>query len=99
MLWLRMPETLRIIALEEVLQGNKIIEILEIRENRERIIILLGFSEGPMVSRDENESLRIHTNHKYGNYCYDGTKATYEDLNNGCFLAFDDPNYVEDDAH
>ena len=32
-LWLRMPETLRIIALEEVLQGNKIIEILENREN------------------------------------------------------------------
>ena len=90
-----MPETLRIIALEEVVQGNKIIEILE---NRERNIILLGFSEGPMVSQDEDGSLRIHTKHKYGDYCYDGTKATYEELNSGCFLAFDDPNYVEEDA-
>ena len=89
-LWRRLPESLRKIALEEIRHGNKAVGILE---NRESKIVLLSFREGPLVQREGDESLRIHTKHEYGNYCYDDTKATYEDVESGCFLAFCDPEY------
>ncbi len=89
-LWRRLPESLREIALEEIRHGNRTEGILE---NRERKIVLLSFREGPLVRREGDESLRVHTKHVYGIYCYDGTNATYEDVVSGCFLAFDDPEY------
>ena len=89
-LWRRLPESLRKTALEEISHGNKIEAILE---NRGRNIVLISFREGPLVDRESDESLRIYTEHAYGNYCYDGTKATYEDVESGCFLAFEDPEY------
>lgn len=50
---------------------------------------------GPLIDRKSNNAVKVHTRHEYGNYCYDGTKATYEDIKAGCFLAFKDPGYVE----
>lgn len=94
-LWRRLPESLRKIALVEISYGNKIESILE---NRERNIVLISFREGPLVNRENDESLRIYTEHAHGNYCYDGTKATYEDVESGCFLAFEDPNYDDTDS-
>ena len=79
----------------EISYGNKIESILE---NRERNIVLISFREGPLVNRENDESLRIYTEHAHGNYCYDGTKATYEDVESGCFLAFEDPNYDDTDS-
>lgn len=89
-LWLKLPESLRKIALEELNHGNEIASILE---NQERNIVLLSFKIGPLVDRKADGSFRIHTTHAYGNYRYDDTKATYEDIESGCFLAFNDPDY------
>jgi hypothetical protein len=91
-LWRRLPESLKAIAVEEIRQGNIPKSILE---NKERNIVLLSFRGGPAIQRQENQTLRVHTAHQNGNYCYDGTNATYEDIQTGCFLAFDDPNYGE----
>lgn len=89
-LWLRLPQTLKNIALEEIRNGNTPISILE---NKERNNVLLSFEKGPLIQINESKSLRIHTVHQYGNYCYDGTKATFEDVDSGCFLSFEDPEY------
>lgn len=91
-LWRRLPNSLREIAVEEIRQGNYPDSILG---DMERNIVLLSFKRGPVIQRQENQTLRIHTKHQYGNYCYDGTKATYEDIQSGCFLAFGDPDYDE----
>jgi hypothetical protein len=91
-LWKRLPESLRTIAIEEIKRGNTPKTILE---NKEQNIILLSFHGGPSTRRQNDQTLRIHTVHQYGNYCYDGTMATYEDIQTGCFLAFDDPQYEE----
>jgi hypothetical protein len=88
-LWLRSPEAFQKIALEELKYGNEIDSIIE---NRERNIVLLSFEKGPLVQR-QDKSFRIHSKHAYGNYCYDGTNSTYEDIESGCFLAFKDPDY------
>jgi len=37
----------------------------------------------------------VHTQHRYGNYCYDGTTCTYEDPETGSFLALSDPDSQE----
>jgi hypothetical protein len=92
-LWLRLPNSLRMIALEEIAHGNTVESVLD---NRLRGIVLLCFSRGPLGSGSTDQSIRVHTEHDYGNYCYDGTAATYEDLASGCFLAFGDPFYVAD---
>jgi hypothetical protein len=89
-LWLRLPESLRKIALEELSHGNKIQSILE---NQIDNIVLLSFTKGPLIDRQTGGSFHIHTTHAYGNYCYDDKNATYEDIESGCFLAFCDPDY------
>ncbi len=91
-LWVRLPKTLKNIALEEIKNGNSPISILE---NKERNIVLLSFENGPLIKRRESKAIRVHTSHQYGNYCYDGTKATFEDTESGCFLSFEDPEYDE----
>lgn len=92
-LWLRLPSSLRTIALNEIAHGNVVESVLD---NRQSGIVLLCFTRGPLVSRTVDQSIRVHTKHEYGNYCYDGTAATYEDMESGCFLAFNDPLYVAD---
>ena len=92
-LWTRLPDSLREIAIEEVSRGNTPESILE---NRESNIVILSFVRGPYVDQQTNNSLIIHTVHQVGNYCYDGTKVTYEDIQSGCFLAFEDPDHIED---
>ena len=89
-LWRRLPQSMKKITHEEIDCGNEISGILE---NREHNIVVLSFREGPMIDRASADSLVVHTRHSFGNYCYDGTKATYEDMETGCFLAFDDPEY------
>jgi hypothetical protein len=92
-LWKRLPEILKEITETEIRLGNSAISILE---NRERNIVLLSLRKGPLSEEPEAENIKVHRKHRYGNYCYDGTKATYEELNTGCFLAFEDPEYEED---
>jgi hypothetical protein len=91
-LWQRLPESLRKIVLEEIRLGNVPVSILE---NRERNIVLLSLKTGPLSDRESDHVIKVHARHEYGNYCYDGTKATYEDIQTGCFLTFEDPNYEE----
>lgn len=91
-LWASMPISLRSIAIQEIQHGNAPISILD---NRERGIVILVFRTGPFVERQTDSVVRVHTNHLYGNYCYDGTKATYEDIETSCFLAFDDPAHKD----
>lgn len=87
MLWSGLPECLREVAIAEISEGNKPTSILE---NRRRGIILLEFSVGPLVELKNQTKLKVHRRHEHGNYCYDGTTSTYEDLESGCFLAFND---------
>ena len=91
-LWNRLPESLRRIAVEEIYSGNSTESILE---NRERNIVLLALRTGPLIDRKSDSVVKVHTWHECGNYCYDGTKATSEDIKTGCFLAFEDPDYKE----
>ena len=76
----------------EIERGNAPQSILR---NNERDIVLLALLERPK-SEISNELVKIHRKHSYGNYCYDGTYATYEDLETGCFLAFRDPEYEDE---
>jgi len=89
--WALLPTSLQNIALKEIEHGNKISSILK---NSERGIVLLAFSQSPLSPTPSDQSISIHTKHDYGNYCYDGTKCTYEHSPSGCFLAFEDPSYV-----
>ena len=91
-MWYRLPDSLKKIALEEIGLGNVFKSILE---NHEKGIVLLSLRAGPLIDRESNDVVKVHTRHEYGNYCYDGTKATYEDVQTGCFLVFDNPDYEE----
>lgn len=90
--WQELPESLRQIALSELAASNGVAQILR---NDERGIILLAFRRGPLTALPENEALQLHTVHAFGNYCYNGTRCTVEDLASGCFRAFDDPNWCD----
>lgn len=92
-LWHRLSSNLQQIALGEMASGNKTRCILE--NNKERSIIVLTFEMGPLTPLPSDAAITIHTRHGYGNYCYDGTKATYEDVATGSFLTFDDPEYED----
>ena len=92
-LWLRMPLALRVIAIREQESGNSITSILE---NREREIVLLSFGRRPVVMRTSDRLIVVHLSHRLGNYCYEGTHATYEHVESGCFLAFDDQNRLDE---
>ena len=88
--WLQLPPSLMQIAIDEFNAGNLATQILR---NEVRAIVLLGFERGPIVNSLVGEEIQVHRQYAYGNYCYDGTVATYEDIQSGCFLAFDDPSF------
>ena len=92
-LWERLPESLRTIALFEIRSGNKPISILE---NQETQVVLLSLAKGPLIPRNSDDRIIVHTHHEYGNYCYDGTTATYEDVQSGSFLSFENPEYEDE---
>jgi hypothetical protein len=95
-LWLMLPEEMQSIARAELANGNVPESILH---NQERGIVLLAFESSPTTPTPDTSSIRIHWQHAYGNYCYEGTLCTYEHLESGCFLAFGDPEWrmkVED---
>jgi hypothetical protein len=92
--WNELPPTLRAIAQAEIAAGNDPVEILR---NGERGIVLLGFARGPLAGAPL-DGITIHSVHRYGNYCYDGTKCTFEDRGSGCFLAFADPDWNESEG-
>lgn len=89
--WSELPEKLRAISIAECLAGNSVDCILK---NLERGIVLIRLSNPPASSAEFGSDIRIHSEHQYGNYCYDGTVCTYEHLQSGCFIAFEDSSYV-----
>ncbi|KRE84767.1 hypothetical protein ASG75_12830 [Rhodanobacter sp. Soil772] len=91
-MWWQLPETLKQVAIAELQAGNIPEHILR---NDTRAIVLLAFQRRPMTPKPSAEVIRVHPSFAYGNYCYDGTFCTYEDIESGCFLAFDDPDYVD----
>lgn len=91
-MWDRLAEPLRQIALAEFQAGNTPRDILF---NETRGIVLLGFALPPLAPRPSADVVRIHTAFAHGNYRYDGTLCTYEDVRTGCFLAFEDPEYSD----
>lgn len=91
-MWSQLGDPLKQIALAELLAGNAPVHILL---NETSGIVLLSFAARPMTARPSAEVARVHTSFANGNYCYDGTHCTYEDIRTGCFLAFDDPEYVD----
>ncbi|WJN61140.1 hypothetical protein [Pseudomonas sp. SO81] len=84
--WLQLSAQLQEIATSEFLAGNLPRNILR---NDARKIIILTFSLPPKSLKQTSDSLRVHTEFHQGNYCYDETVCTYEDLESGDFLAFD----------
>jgi len=91
--WLELPELLTSIALAEIHAGNVPTQILR---NHQRGIILLAFDRGPLV-QPPAFGVIVHTSFRNGNYCYDGTKCTYEGSAQGSFLAFDDPLWAPEE--
>ena len=91
-MWEQLPESLKRIARAEFQAGNSPVHILL---NETRGTVLLSFAMPPMTARPLPDVAKIHTSFGNGNYCYDGTLCTYEDIHKGCFLAFDDPDYVD----
>lgn len=86
---MELPAVLQSVALAEVEAGNNPCEILR---NGDRAIVLLGFERGPLAGPPP-AGIIVHSQHQYGNYCYDGTKCTYQDPVTGSFLAFNDPDW------
>ena len=84
-MWAQMPDTLKQVALAELKAGNVPEHILR---NEARAIVLLAFQYPPMTSPPVPDMVRVHNTFDYGNYCYDGTLCTYEDMGSGSFLAF-----------
>jgi hypothetical protein len=89
-LWQEFPENLQSVVQRETSAGNQVTFALK---NLESGIVVIGLARGPLVKLGEAEAIRVHTQHAYGNYCYDGTLATFEDLSSGCILAFENPDY------
>jgi len=82
--WLELPATLRSVAIEEIKAGNRVDQVLR---NHQRGIVLVAFIREPLTGQPP-AGIVVHTEHRYGNYCYDDTACTYEDTGSGCFLAF-----------
>lgn len=92
-LWLELPPELRRIALRELAQGNGPWNILR---NSDARMVLLAFRCPPITAPHPHAQIRVHRSFESGNYCYDGTFCTYEHLPSGCFLAFDDPEWQDE---
>lgn len=82
--WLQFPESLQAVAIKEIAAGNRVDQILR---NHERGIVVVALIRGPLTGQPPTGTI-VHTEHRYGNYCYDDTVCTYEDTSSGCFLAF-----------
>ncbi len=91
-MWSQLPDTLQQVAIAELHAGNVPEHILR---NDTRAIVLLAFLRRPLTFPPSVELVRVHSNFANGNYCYDGTFCTYEHIESGCFLAFNDPGYVD----
>jgi hypothetical protein len=91
-MWAQMPTPLKQVALAELQAGNLPEHILR---NDTRAIVLLAFQSPPLTPQPSGELVRVHTSFANGNYCYDGTLCTYEDIRSGSFLAFNDPEYAD----
>jgi hypothetical protein len=85
-IWLRFPEQLKEIALEEMRAGNVAWNLLRDESSGH---VLVAFSSPPRAS-PPGPAIRVHSHFAPSNYCYDGTHCTYEDLATGAFLAFDE---------
>jgi hypothetical protein len=85
-----LPPELRRLARREFQLGNSATWI--IRKSEPRRIVLLTFEQGPLGDMDERDVV-VHMGFASGNYCYDGTKCTFEAK--GSFLTFDDPSWEE----
>ena len=92
-MWCELPVALRQIAAQQIESGNEAWNILR---NSERGIVLLAFRRPPGQDPDPASGIRIHRSFADGNYCYDGTLCTYEHLQSGSFLAFDDPEWQDE---
>ena len=90
-MWVELSTLLKHIALAEVGAGNIPINILR---NDRLDIVLLAFQQPPKTPAPDAKEVFVHTSFANGNYCYDGTACTYEDLESGDYLAFDNPDYV-----
>ena len=91
--WEEYPNNLRTIVLAELEAGNSIWAILK---NHNRNIVLVSLSKIHQTKILESTDIIWHKIGKYGNYLYDGTSSTIEDIDTGCFTAFDDPEYEKD---
>lgn len=91
-MWSQLPDTLKQVAIAELQAGNAAEHILR---NDTRAIVLLAFQCPPLTLPPSDELVRVHPSFANGNYCYDGTFCTYEHIESGCFLAFNDPGYVD----
>jgi hypothetical protein len=91
-MWSELPDTLKQVAITELQAGNVPEHILR---NDTRVIVLLAFQRRPLTLPPSDELVRVHSSFANGNYCYDGTFCTYEHIESGCFLAFNDPGYVD----
>ena len=82
--WLAFADSLQRLAAREIAAGTPVNQILR---NHDRGIVLLGLSGAPRTGEPAG-AIVVHTEHRYGNYCYDDTICTYEDAASGHFLAF-----------
>jgi hypothetical protein len=72
--WLAIPAEFQSIARAERFAGNPITHILR---NQTRDLVLLQFQGPPLTEPPTHASIRVHTRHEHGNYCYDDTFCTY----------------------
>jgi hypothetical protein len=91
-MWSELSSELKLIAMAELGAGNIPVNILR---NDARSIVLLSFQKPPLTPPPTASIVKVHSSFAIGNYCYDGTLCTYEDVESGDFLAFDDPDYFE----
>ena len=85
--WSELPQLLREISIREFSLGNTAEWIIR----KDGPVVILSFRKGPIAAPEMNEGVKVHREHSYGNYCYEGTKCTVE--MEGHFLTFSDPNF------
>ena len=88
-MWAECSPELQAVVRAEASAGNMPWNILK---NHERELILVALA-GPPRTTSPAEGFVVHTSHRNGNYCYDGTVCTYEHVQSGCFISFEDPDF------
>ena len=89
-IWTELSAPLKQLAIAEFAAGNASSNILR---NDSGGIVVLSFQLPPITPRPDGRTIKIHNKFDVGNYCYDGTICTFEDLESGLFLAFEDPEH------